>query len=234
MNDQEIRMKPHVKEIMLKAHSFASAFNASVECMNAVALRLDRLPRGAPVTEDFFEDLRDVVAIWRASFEETVPFTPVAPPPDPLASTAKIRDAHLTADDQVECPHCGACAGLSSHGTETTMVGWNGFGPDPNHKHTRYTCSSCLGDFNHETKSGRAWYTKGALVIRGRHGCFEQYDYPCRTCPGTVTRVHLELDGITPLKTCGLSSRIVDGKRVRDYRTAYICGSCHASVEVDE
>jgi hypothetical protein len=134
------------------------------------------------------------------------------------------------------CPAC-LSAELDWGMTYRTLLGWSGEGDDPNHATTSVRCRTCGAGSLFESKSGNHWVSvvrergDDPHVVAGAHNCFEACTYDCAHCGGIVSRRYAELDG-SPLRGCGLETRRIDGKWVRQYRTFWRCEECEQEVEV--
>jgi DNA-directed RNA polymerase subunit RPC12/RpoP len=156
-----------------------------------------------------------------------------------LTDLVKERPLDEKPGDPARCPECGSKE-LYDLGGRSTLLGWSG-PVNPNHRWHKFDCRACKLSFTREVKGNNVWYTKQigegghhgiALVIKGMPSCFELYIYTCTKCGSRVQRTRTKMDGITPTEV--LSTRLVDGKTVREYRTFYACGGCGARLEVDE
>ena len=156
-------------------------------------------------------------------------------------------------DDAPICPYCES-PDVMPGAQEMTTVGGRG-----NHGWEKCLCERCNGVFTRETKDydgpGHVWYTKklhgaikGNLVIKGVHGCYENYLYDCAKCEGgLVGKVKPRI-----FETVGMPEgtkypvekgkvrggglvRVSDGAEVhKNYIDVWACNSCGASAEIDD
>ena len=59
--------------------------------------------------------------------------------------------------------------------------------------------------------------------------CFEPYVYTCKHCGGDVKRQYFNVE--TNELTQILSTKIVDGKSVRQYYTVFSCTECNEKIK---
>lgn len=138
---------------------------------------------------------------------------------------------------EYEVPRCPECSSLDlfDMGGESTLVGYMGTGPNPNHRWDNYKCNGCQLQFTREECSGNIWYTKNSLLLKGVPSCIENYIYTCK-CGGHVTRHIRDMNGKETNTKSYSYKKDSEGKEVRinHFRTFYSCDKCNTTIEVDE
>lgn len=140
----------------------------------------------------------------------------------------------------IECPYCGS-EHVEVESTSHTLVGYPGKFDDRNHYWYHCLCKSCGKNCIKERKGKNVWYTEKGRVLKGVSSCFENYIYTCKSCGGDIVRKHTKLDGreLDRIKLdeeteiVGLSTKHIDGKWVKQYRTFYYCKSCDIKIETE-
>jgi hypothetical protein len=131
------------------------------------------------------------------------------------------------------CPHCKGGTRLELLDSITTLLGYTGSGPDPNHRQKTYACGACDNVFIQHAKYDFVWYTtKDSHLLAGIPACFETFTYNCR-CGGVVDRQFVQMDGATPkMGSISQSWNAATKTYDRDHRVVLRCRGCGRGAEL--
>lgn len=111
------------------------------------------------------------------------------------------------------CPICDKKSEILS--SATTLLGWSGRGPNPNHRTDYHYCED-RHEFQRHAKSDNEWIChSNGLLILGVPNCFEPFIYHCAACGGQVMRK--------------ASTTYVGNQR----HSTWTCSACHRTLETD-